>query len=313
MIKFDGYSSEEKKLFYRNTTNETIPILVEVYEGYTNSFMFSNEIDLDPRFFYFTYIPGSWKNMRAYFYNRNTLELLAPFVFDGDKSLDQIDIQGYLKNIQSKNDKSQQAGVNDVVREHLYDRKYKDIVDVEEGDIVMDIGFNYGIFSLGSLNKKVKKIYGFEPNKNIFEKLKDYPVGDVVELYDYAVSDKNEIITFYEGKNTLASSLIQGVEDFKDSYDVKSINLYNFILDKDITQIDFLKVDCEGSEYEIFECIPDEYFRKIKKIHVEFHNNDGQKINILLEKFNRNGFDWFMEEGKTTESNVGLIYAKLKK
>ncbi len=69
MIKFEGYSKEERKIFYRNTTKEILPVLVEVYEGYTNSFMFSNEIDLDPRFFYHTYIPVDWKNMRAYFYN----------------------------------------------------------------------------------------------------------------------------------------------------------------------------------------------------------------------------------------------------
>lgn len=311
MIKFDRYSKEEKKIFYRNSSTEILPVLIEVYEGYTNSFMFSNEIDLDPRFFYHTYIPVNWKNMRAYFYDRRNNELLAPFVFDGDKFLEELDFDGYLKKIQSNNDKSQQAGVNDVIREHLSDRKYSKIVDVEEGDVVFDVGFNYGIFSLGALNQGAKKIYGFEPNKNIFEKLKDYPkTKGEVELYNYAVSDKNETLTFYEGRNTLASSVYTGVEDYKYSYEVKSINLYDFIIDKGISKIDFLKVDCEGTEYEIFESIPDDFFGTIKKIHVEFHNNDGNKIKILTDKLDRNGFEWFLEEGKTLTSNIGLIFAK---
>jgi FkbM family methyltransferase len=313
MIKFEGYSKEERKIFYRNTTKEILPVLVEVYEGYTNSFMFSNEIDLDPRFFYHTYIPVDWKNMRAYFYNRETKELIAPFVFDGSQSLEEIDYEGYLKKIQSKNDLSQQAGVNDVVREHLYDRKYKNIVDVDEGDVVVDVGFNYGVFSLGALQKGASKVYGFEPNIYIFDKLKDYPYKDKVQLFNYAVSDKNEILTFYEGKNTLASSIYSGVDDFKNSYEVKCVNFYDFIKENKIDKINFLKVDCEGTEYEIFDTIPDEFFATIDKIHVEFHNNEGEKIKKLIDKFERNDFKWFLEEGKTLESNIGLIYAKKNK
>lgn len=314
MVKFLEYSLDEKKLKYRNSTSEIIPVRIDFYEGYTNSFMFSSFLDLlpSPEIFHYTYLPQRWKNMRAYFYNQNTNEMIAPFFFDGDMELKDYDLEGYITKIQKNNTLGQQAGVNDVLREHFCDRQYENLVDIEEGDVVVDVGFNYGIFSLGALRKGASKIYGFEPNKNIFEKLKDFPRKDIVEIYNLAVSNVNQILTFYEGDNTLGSSLLDVVGDFKESYQVNCINFFEFISEKNITKIDFLKVDCEGTEYEIFESIPDNFFKKIKKIHVEFHNNDGERVKLLTNKLDRNGFEWQFEHDKDFNSNVGLIFAKKK-
>jgi FkbM family methyltransferase len=248
--------------------------------------------------------------MRAYFHHAETNEMLAPFVFDGDLDVRDFDCEGYLTKIQSENTAEQQAGVNDVLREHFSDRQYKNIVDVSEGDIVIDIGFNYGIFSLGAIYNGASKIYGFEPNKNIFQKLKDFPRKDIVKIFNHAVSDKNETLTFYEGNNTLSSSIYNNVGDFKESYSVECINFYDFIIKNNINKINFLKVDCEGTEYEIINSIPDDFFKTIDKMHIEFHDNDGEKIKPIIDKLDLNKFDWVFEEGKDINSNIGLIFAK---
>ena len=312
MIRFLEYSKEERKLKYQNTTSTMIPLRIDVFEGYTDSYVFSSEIDAFPStdFFYYTYIPGNWKNMKAYFYHRETNELLAPFCFDGSVDLKKYDFENYLTKIQSSNTPEQQAGVNDVLREHFTEREYENIVDVEVGDIVVDIGFNYGIFSLGALLKGASKIYGFEPNKNIFNKLKDYPRKDIVEIFNFAVSNNYEKLTFYEGHNTLGSSLLSKGDGFKESYEVTSIDFYDFIQRINIDRIDFLKVDCEGSEYDIFDAIPNEFFTQIKKIHVEFHQNDGVKIKKLTDKLDFNNFKWIIESEKNINSEIGLIFAK---
>ena len=314
MIKFLGYSESEKKLKYCNTSSEILPVRIDFYEGHTNSFMFSNNLDLgtNPGVYYYTYIPAKWKNMRAYFYNRKTNELIAPFVFDGSIDLKEYDYENYLTKIQKQNSLGQQAGVNDVLREHFSDRQYTNIVDIEEGDVVVDIGFNYGIFSLGAIMKKASKIYGFEPNKNIYGKLKDYPRKDIVEIFNLAVSDKNETLTFYEGDNTLGSSIYDKVVDYKESYEVECVNFYDFIQSRGINKIDFLKVDCEGTEYQVFDSIPDDFFKTIKRIHVEFHYNTDFRIKSLIDKLERNGFDWEFEAHKDFNSDIGLIFAKKK-
>jgi FkbM family methyltransferase len=314
MIIYRGISEDMKNINYSTNYVGTIPLRISVYDSYTNGFIFHSEIDITNGWNYYTYIPAAWKNRLIYIYNRNTNELLVPFVIDGLDSLENHDREWYLKKLfKSETNKSCQSGIHDVLREHLYDRQYKDIVDVEDGDVVVDIGFNYGIFSLGALNKGASKVYGFEPNKNIYNIIKDiYPDKDKVKIYNYAVSDKNEILTFHEGHNTLASSLENMVGDYKESYDVQCINFYDFVVKNNIEKIDFLKVDCEGAEYDIFENIPDEYFSTINKIHVEFHFNDGEKIKSLINKLERNNFDWQFEKNANILNKIGLIFAKKK-
>lgn len=315
MIVYDKLSEDKKTIHYYTISETPITVEIKVYEGYTNSFMFINEIELHPGVGYFTYIPSSWKDRKVIFYEKNTKRLLAPFVIDGNESLEKYDKFGYLRKLAKiENTELCQAGINDVVREHIHDRKYKDIVDVEEGDIVVDIGFNYGIFSLGALYKGASKIYGFEPNKNIFDKIVNiYPEKDKVEIFNFAVSDSNQTITFHEGYNTLGSSINLNVPDYRLSYDVECINFYDFIMKNKIDKIDFLKVDCEGSEYAIFEVIPDEFFSKIKKIHVEFHDNKGTEVLSLVDKLERNGFEYEYEYGHSQYSSIGLIFAKNKR
>jgi FkbM family methyltransferase len=314
MIIYNGISEDKKSIFYYTISETPIHIEIKVYEGYTNSFMFSNEIEVQNGVGYYTYIPNTWKDRKVLIYDKNTKKLIAPFVIDGDISLEDSDKFGYLKKLMKiEINELRQSGINDVIREHLYDRFYEDIVDVDEGDVVVDIGFNYGIFSLGALYKGASKIYGFEPNKHIYDIVSEiYPEKEKVKIYQYAVADKNEKTTFRETYDTLSSTISLDVVDYYKSYDVISINFFDFIVDNKIEKIDFLKVDCEGAEYAIFETIPDEYFSKIKKIHVEFHDNKNKEVIKIIEKLERNGFEYQFSEGSSELSNVSLIFAKNK-
>jgi FkbM family methyltransferase len=312
MIKYSGISEDKKSIFYTPTQECKMPLKIKVYDSYTEGFMFNSDIDVEYGFKYYTYIPSSWKNRFVYIYDRNSGDLLAPFVIEGSDSLENYDRESYLKKLfKSEKSESRQSGIHDVLREHLFDRQYRNIVDIEEGDVVVDIGFNYGIFSLGALNRGASKIYGFEPNKNIYNVIKDiYPDRDKVIIYNYAVSNKNDNLIFYEGHNTLSSSLEDNVNDYKESYEVTCVSFYDFMKENNIEKIDLLKIDCEGAEYEIFETIPDEYFSKINKIHVEFHFNDGEKVKPLINKLERNNFDWWFEQDRSILSDIGLIFAK---
>jgi len=62
-------------------------------------------------------------------------------------------------------------------------------------------------------------------------------------------------------------------------------HLYN------LSAIDFLKVDVEGAEYELFYATPAEYLRKIKSIIIEYHTHthadwelEKNKLKAFLEK-----------------------------
>lgn len=55
-----------------------------------------------------------------------------------------------------------------------------------------------------------------------------------------------------------------------------------------IEQIDFLKMDCEGSEGSILQSVPKEYLKKVNKITMEFHDHlsrlDHNDLQKLLEE-----------------------------
>jgi FkbM family methyltransferase len=314
MIIYKRTSDDNTHIFYENVSNQTIPVTVKIYEGYTGGFIFYSDLDMVPNVEYFTYIYPMWTNRKVMIYHRETGQLLAPFVIGGNKSVEDIDKYGYIKKLfQKETDFSCQSGILDVLREHHFDRQYREYCDIEKGDVVVDVGFNYGMFSLGALYNGASKIYGLEPNRHVYNLVKElYPEQDKVQIYNFAISDKNETLRFKVGYNTLASSIVGNVDDFKEEYDVKCFNFFDFLTFHDINHIDFLKVDCEGTEYEIFNVIPDEYFKTIKKIHVEFHFNDGQKVLQLIDKLEKNGFEWKYEHERDQFSEIGLIFAKNK-
>ena len=41
-----------------------------------------------------------------------------------------------------------------------------------------------------------------------------------------------------------------------------------------IEACDFLKIDCEGAEYEILQGTPKTFFKRIRRIAMEYHNNE---------------------------------------
>jgi FkbM family methyltransferase len=304
----------DHRVYYTLYSDDIIQSRIEVYDIYTNGLMFYNKMDLHPNASYFTYIPFTWSNMRICIYNDITNELLIDKKLNGDRKINQYDEYGYLcRLINSTDNITLQSSLHNVIGEHFYNTNYKYFIDIDENDIVFDVGFNYGIFSLYALYNNAKKIYGFEPNIDIYNKIYNiFPELDKVELYNYAVSDSNKFVKFNSTEDSLRSSI---TIDYNDSvsYDVKCINLYDFIIENNIEQIDFLKIDCEGEEYNIFNSIPDDYFCKIKKIMVEFHFNDGNKINILTDKLNRTGFNWIFEKNSDDMNNeLGLIFAKNK-
>lgn len=314
MIVYEYMSDDYKTIFYSNVSNFVIPIVVEVHETYTNSLIYSEEFEISPGYQYYTYIPQAWKNRKLLIFNRQTKQLLLPVWIDGILSIPEIDNFGYIKKLfDNESDSILQLGIHATLSEHFMDRKYKDYVDVEEGDIVVDIGFNYGVFAIKSLYNKASKIYGFEPSQKAYNVCKKiYTDKDKIELFNFAVGGNNGKVVFKQGKSSLTSSTYGDVEDFETSYEVDVIKLTDFLFFHKIDKIDFLKVDCEGSEYEIFDSIPDDIFSNIKKIHVEFHYNDGIKVFSLIDKLDRNNFEWIFDPDTNTNNVIGMIYAKNK-
>jgi FkbM family methyltransferase len=82
--------------------------------------------------------------------------------------------------------------------------------------------------------------------------------------------------------------------------------LSNFIEEKSIKEINLLKMDCEGHEWEVLKGLSDAHWPKIKSIVMEIHDKDGResKIRSILEK---KGFKKITSEKEKSLENTDLI------
>ena len=95
-------------------------------------------------------------------------------------------------------------------------------------------------------------------------------------LYLYSPAN-NSIFREYE---TIKDKRIQESEDFQ------VITLAQIIDQFELEKIDFLKIDCEGSEYDILYNLESSIYAKIKVISLEFHDfKEEKKSGLSLTLF----------------------------
>ena len=166
-----------------------------------------------------------------------------------------------------------------IVEKKVFEQKvYEKFFSVEEGDIVFDVGASVGPFTYTLKDKNPQKVYCFEPHKELFQTLKENVESDNTVLINKAIGS-------IDGTQHLAGlfneQFIETCEG-ENIQEVETITFKSFIDQNSIDKIDFLKTDCEGGEYDIFndENLP--WIKKnVKKIVGEWHLSTPE----LQEKF----------------------------
>jgi hypothetical protein len=142
---------------------------------------------------------------------------------------------------------------------------YEKLFEVEEGDIVVDIGSTVGEFTYSILDKKPKHCYVVEPVPVFFDTL-------IKNLHGHPVSFTNAAIT----SDKYCKINWDGYDET-----VNTLTFNEFIKSNRLTHIDFFKFDCEGGEYDIFSEENITFLKTVPKIVGEFHLRGG----TLKEKF----------------------------
>ena len=180
---------------------------------------------------------------------------------------------------------------------------------IGDKDIIIDIGAHIGLFSLfASQYCKNGKIYCFEPIKENYDILTeniDLNKNKNLIPFNYAVSKESNHKKIYLNSDDSAHSIFPSGENI---IEVKSTTIKSIFDENQINYCNMLKLDCEGSEYEIIDSIPDEYFLRINKIIIEYHlaTKKPKLYNNLLKKLEDLSFK--IKTEKITE-DMGMIYA----
>ena len=169
--------------------------------------------------------------------------------------------------------------------------------NVPNDAVVLDIGCNAGLFSFITLSKKRNaRIYAYDPmevNVKLLEnniKLNN-GLDSQIKVFKNAVTGKEQgsIELFYDDINNdsvIASVFENFSEHNNQSTIVDTISLAQIIKQNNLTKIDLLKLDCEGSEYPILYESSDEIWNSINVMTIETHELDKELKNTnALVKF----------------------------
>lgn len=154
----------------------------------------------------------------------------------------------------------------------------------KDGDVVIDIGANVGMVSI-LLAKKFPflKIYSFEPLKENYDnfikniELNNIPKG-VITAENKAVTKDGRLITMSINSANKGGSSTTDVISInsimtKENSQVESITLEEIFKKYNINKLKLLKIDCEGSEYEILYNTDTNLLKNIENLRGEFHEN----------------------------------------
>lgn len=146
-----------------------------------------------------------------------------------------------------------------IEREVVHEKVYRFWEDVKEGDVVLDIGASVGAYAVSILENNPKKVYCVEPSKKLMGVLKSNCDSEKIETINWGiVEQEGDGINIFGGKD----------QQFK------GITFKNMLKRYSIDHVDYMKVDCEGGEYNIFRDENMEFLlNKVKFMAIEMHLN----------------------------------------
>lgn len=187
-------------------------------------------------------------------------------------------------------------------------------LQINEKDTVVDIGAHKGYFSVFAA-KRAKKgsVYSFEPTDKNFAFLeKNIKLNHCKNIHPYklGIAAKRSERKIYEFSDQAGGiSLIKEWFDDTDrvkSFTIKCITMDDIFTKCKIDTINFLKLDCEGSEHEILLNTSPKTMKKIEKIGMEYHEIGKLTAEGLIAFLQKNGFS---VKRKRLQRSIGLLYA----
>lgn len=151
--------------------------------------------------------------------------------------------------------------IETIDREIFQNKIYEKFFEVEKDDIVFDVGASIGPFTYSILDKNPKQVICFEPSFEEFPTLVKNTIKGNVYCINKGISSNGGEQVFNDIYGNINSEGIAHGITFK-----QVVNDFN------LQKIDFIKTDCEGGEYNIFNIENLTWIKNnVRKIVGEWH------------------------------------------
>jgi len=148
-----------------------------------------------------------------------------------------------------------------------------------EKSVIIDVGCGYlAEFSCSLVQEYNLKAFGIDPT------LKHQPSLAAIEANNngrfkhipIAITQQNGKINFHETLDHESGSVLEShqniLNDSVRTYEVESMNLLTLLDFLNLTEVDLIKLDLEGAEFELLSNISENDLKPFKQIFIEFHH-----------------------------------------
>jgi len=181
---------------------------------------------------------------------------------------------------------------------------------ISNDDVIIDVGAHIGLFALfASQFCKNGKIFCYEPIKENYKILiENIEMNQIQNIFpnNLAVTKETSRVKIFLNDDQSGHSMFIQNKNF---VEVDSKSLSDIFIDNGIKECDFLKLDCEGAEYEIVESISSDLFTKINKTAIEYHMVD-TKPELLKQLINKLKQFSFSVHTRPLFVDIGFLFAK---
>ena len=181
---------------------------------------------------------------------------------------------------------------------------------ISNDDVIIDVGAHIGLFALfASQFCKNGKIFCYEPIKENYKILiENIEMNQIQNIFpnNLAVTKETSRVKIFLNDDQSGHSMFIQNKNF---VEVDSKSLSDIFIDNGIKECDFLKLDCEGAEYEIVESLSSDLFTKINKTAIEYHMVD-TKPELLKQLINKLKQFSFSVHTRPLFVDIGFLFAK---
>jgi FkbM family methyltransferase len=179
---------------------------------------------------------------------------------------------------------------------------------IRNNDIIIDVGAHIGLFTLfASQFCKEGRIFCFEPVRENYDLLvTNLQINKITNAkpFNIAISQNIGKVKIYLNEDESGHSMfVSGTK----SIQIESTSLKNIIDTNNLEKCDFLKMDCEGVEYEIIDSLPIDYFDKIKKMCIEYHFAD-EKPHLIQNMIKKLAALSYAISSRNISKSIGFLY-----
>jgi FkbM family methyltransferase len=207
-----------------------------------------------------------------------------------------------------------------IIKETCLDRDYeRGEVPIEDGWTVVDIGAGAGDFAISvALRAPKSRVLAFEPWRESFDLMQENlalnGVENVQAFAEAVAGRRGELLltspTGIEGQHrTTSDASGSGKPADASALRVPAVQLAEAFDRSGVAVCDFLKIDCEGGEYDILFHAGEAALRRVRHIAMEYHDGVTPWSHRDLVSFlEANGFET-RRRPSPAHANLGFLFA----